>query len=197
MTMVLAPLLLLAGAAALWGLYDDEDEQAMAARQAAMDRTHLGANLLTASLMLNVFVVAALGNLVAASRPRLAAWGAGVTIVGLLVQVWFWGIDVVGRGLAESQDAATAAQIMEDADAPTFMVFLAPTIILGWFILAFAAWRAGVLPAWRAAAFALTGLLPVGVIGGAHVLIPVAFLGFAVGVLPLGISLMRGRASAS
>ena len=67
---------------------------------------------------------------------------------------------------------------------------LNPAIMFGWPVLALGAWRAGVLPWWRALALAAMAALMLGVLKGSTRTSVACLSGLAVALVPLGVRVL-------
>lgn len=189
---VLAPIVLLAGTVLLMAFETGSDAERQARIAAEPLRAELGLNLYMLGWPLVALCVVALASLVAAKHPVLAALSGTLALAGVVVSIFWGGIAAFENGIATMADREAASAALASAAPPVVVLFLLPDIPLGWPFLAYAAWRADVLTAWRAVALAVTGTLPFWVLSGFASGMPIAFLGMAVGFVPLGIELMRG-----
>lgn len=148
----------------------------------------------TAFLAGNVVMWAAVAFLVqriGASKPGWAAWAGMLVTVGLFGRTFHAGVDHAAFSATGQLgvDGATDLVAKGYGDLHLFS-FLSFTIMFGWFVLAFAAYRSGVLGAVRSTALAAMGLLPLGVLKGTDVLSIVGTVGLCVALVPLGIRVL-------
>lgn len=136
--------------------------------------------------------VVALAVLISRTRPVLAVWGGCLVLFGLFGRTFHAGIDQFALGLVKRHGAEYATQLVAESypDLHLFS-YLSFTIMFGWFVLAFAAYRSGVLGAVRSLCLAAMGLLPLGVLKGTEVLSIVGTVGLCVALVPVGVSLLR------
>ncbi|GLZ31030.1 hypothetical protein Lesp02_32190 [Lentzea sp. NBRC 105346] len=126
------------------------------------------------------------------SRIR-SYWGGALVMFGLFERTFHAGIDQFALNLAYRHGASFAtdlvAQSYQDIHLFSFLSF---TIMFGWFVLAFEAYRAKALGVVRSIGLASMGLLPLGVLKGTELLSIVGTIGLCVAFLPEGVRLMRG-----
>jgi hypothetical protein len=135
--------------------------------------------------------VAFLAQRIGVTRPAWAIWAGALVIVGLFERTFHAGVDHAAFSATRQLgvDGATELVAKGYGDLHLFS-FLSFTIMFGWFVLAFAACRSGVLGAVRSAALATTGLLPLGVLKGTEVLSIVGTVGLCVALVPLGVQVL-------
>ncbi|WP_431927629.1 hypothetical protein [Amycolatopsis tucumanensis] len=130
--------------------------------------------------------------LAARIRFRWVFWGAVLVVTGLFARVFHAGFDQAALALTRHRGAGFATAFVGDAYGdPHLFSYLSFTILLGWPVLAFAAWRARVLHAVQAVGLAAMAALPLGVLKGTTVLSLVAVAGVAVALVPEGVRLIR------
>lgn len=146
--MVAAPLFALVGAVLYPPLSVDEGKLLASV---ADNRTRFTVGALVATISIPLMLIAMLGlvHLVRDRRPGLAHLGGGLIVVGLVGVSMLQGYDFViaqmVRGDADNGEmTALLARMMEDGTVvPGIMTMFA---VLGFVVLAVAAWRAHVLP---------------------------------------------------
>jgi hypothetical protein len=190
--MVLGPVLLLVGVLLRWPFHYFFPQQlaAVAEHPGLMTAAH------TAFVAGNVLLapaVVGLAHRIGRSRPALAAWGAALVLVGLFERMFHAGIDQAAHGLARRRGAEFATDLVGQSyqDLHLFS-FLSFTILFGWLVLAFAAYRSGVLGPVRAVGLAAMCLLPLGVLKGTEVASVIAVVGLCVAFVPGGVRLALG-----
>ncbi|MEV4256024.1 hypothetical protein AB0J52_22935 [Spirillospora sp. NPDC049652] len=135
--------------------------------------------------------VSALAVRVGASRPGLAALGGGLAMVGLFARTFHAGVDHLAFGLVDVQGRRTAtAAVAGSYQAFHIFQYTAFAIMLGWVVLAFGAWRAGVLGPVRAAALGTAALMPLGVLKGTTPLSVAGAAGLCLALVPLGFAVL-------
>ncbi|MFC5187795.1 hypothetical protein [Actinomadura harenae] len=135
--------------------------------------------------------VGALAVRVGARRPGTAALGAGLATVGLFARTFHAGADHLAFGLVDSQGRTTAtAAVAASYQAFHLFQYTPFAIMFGWAVLAFGAWRAGVLGPVRGVALALAALMPLGVLKGTTPLSIVGGAGLCVAFVPLGVAVL-------
>ncbi|GHE92594.1 hypothetical protein GCM10017786_26580 [Amycolatopsis deserti] len=118
--------------------------------------------------------------------------GAVLVVTGLFGRVFHAGFDQAALALARHRGAGFATAFVGDAYGELHLFsYLTFTILLGWPVLAFAAWRARVLHPVQALGLAATAALPLGVLKGTTALSLVAVAGLGVALVPAGVRLLR------
>ncbi len=193
-SMVAAPILLMAGAALLIGIYEGSPAERLAAFADNEARATVALNIAIAGVVLTVFAVAGIAAAVTPTHPHLGRTGGALATIGLFGPAFFLGIDYLGIELAGMADRAAAATALENGETTPNIVNLAgPALVFGFILLAIGTARAGVLPRSRSWALGLTALAPVGLISGIVVISVVAWIAFGIAVIPMGIRLLRVR----
>ncbi|MFJ6673445.1 hypothetical protein ACIQMJ_20240 [Actinosynnema sp. NPDC091369] len=186
-TLILAPLLLLAGLLLRWPFHYFFPQQlaAVAERPGLMSAAHA---LTIAGTVLLAPAVIALAHHIGQTRPVAASWGASLVLVGLFERTFHAGIDQAAHNLVRHEGPTTAtdliAQSYQDLHLFSFLSF---TILLGWPVLAFAAYRSRTLGPFRALALATTCLLPLGVLKGTELTSVIAAVGLCAAFVPTGL----------
>jgi hypothetical protein len=191
-TMVLGPVLLLVGTLLRWPFHYFFPQQlaAVAERPGVMTAAHTA---VVAGTVLLAPAVIALAHQIGRTRPALATWGAALVLVGLFERTFHAGIDQAAHGLVrrEGAEAATVLVGQSYQDLHLFS-FLSFTILFGWLVLAFAAYRSGALGPFRALALAAMCLLPLGVLKGTEITSVIAVVGLCTAFIPSGVRLAFG-----
>lgn len=135
--------------------------------------------------------VVALAGMIGRTRPVLARWAGCLVVFGLFERTFHAGVDHLAFQLVTHRGVATATAVVAESYSG-FHVFhyLSFTIMFGWYVLAFAAWRSGVLGRVRSVALALMGLLPLGVLKGTEIVSIVGTVGLCVALVPAGWALL-------
>lgn len=186
-SMVLGPVLLLAGTLlrAPFDFFFPSQLKAMSEHPALMTAAY------TCFLAGNVLLwpaIVALATKIGRTKPALAAWGGLFVLFGLFERTFHAGIDQAARGLVERRGAGFAESVVSESyrDLHLFS-FLSFTIMFGWYVLAFAAYRAKVLGVAGSIGLAAMGLLPLGVLKGTEFLSIIGTAGLCVALVPAGI----------
>ncbi|WP_394615071.1 hypothetical protein JNUCC0626_35365 [Lentzea sp. JNUCC 0626] len=136
--------------------------------------------------------VAHLAYQTAQRSPRWAAWGGLLVTVGLFGRTFHAGVDQAAFSAARHEGAQKATELVAQGYGDLHLFsYLNFAIMFGWFVLAFATYRGGVLGKVRATALATMGLLPLGVLKGTEVLSIVGTVGLCVALLPLGVQALK------
>ncbi|MFD5193128.1 hypothetical protein ACFWMU_34320 [Streptomyces sp. NPDC058357] len=189
--MVLAPLLMLAGALPRSRCHFFHPDQLAAFEQhPTLISTAYG--LFAAGSLLLWSAVAVVAARIGARSAGWGLWGGVLVMFGLFARAFHAGVDHLAFQLVRSRgvDAATEAI---SVGYGAFHVFSALNlaILAGGIVLAFGAWRTRVLGPVRAAALGLTAALPLGALKGTTPLSLVALAGLCAGLKPLGLALLR------
>ncbi|HET6289735.1 MAG TPA: hypothetical protein VFG15_23700 [Amycolatopsis sp.] len=186
-SMVLGPLLLLTGTLlrSRFDFFFPEQLRAMSEHPALMTAAY------TCFLAGNVVLfpaIIALATEIGRTRRALAAWGGLSVLIGLFERTFHAGIDQAALGLAERRGAGFAESVVSESyqDLHLFS-FLSFTIMFGWYVLAFAAYRAKVLGVVGSIGLATMGLLPLGVLKGTEFVSIIGTAGLCVALVPTGI----------
>ncbi|WP_414942248.1 hypothetical protein [Amycolatopsis sp. cmx-11-51] len=132
--------------------------------------------------------IIALATKIGRTKPALAAWGGLFVLIGLFERTFHAGIDQAAMGLTIRRGAGFAESVVSESyqDLHLFS-FLSFTILFGWFVLAFAAYRAKTLNAVQSIGLATMGLLPLGVLKGTEIVSIIGTTGLCVALVPAGI----------
>lgn len=195
--MVVAPLLLMTGAALFVGLYGATGAERLEAIADHRGRAFAAVNFAMAGTILLVFAVAGLSAAVSRQRPRLGRIGGVLTIIGLFGPAFFLGADFLSIQLTDLADRAGAVTAVEDsATVPNIVNLCGPALIAGLVILAIGAYKSGMLPRSRSWALGLAALAPVGFVSGFMPIAVGAWFCLAIALVPLGLEQWRSRATA-
>ncbi|QQQ79930.1 hypothetical protein IOD16_16980 [Saccharothrix sp. 6-C] len=185
--LILGPVLLLAGTLLRLPYHYFFPQQLIAVTEqpARMAAAH---TLVIAGTVLLAPAVLSLAHRIGQTRPALASWGAALVLVGLFERTFHAGIDQAAHGLVRREGATFATDLVSQSyqDLHLFS-FVSFTILLGWPVLAFAAYRSRVLGPFRATALALTCLLPLGVLKGTEITSVIAVAALCATFLPTGL----------
>ncbi|MEV6910947.1 hypothetical protein [Amycolatopsis sp. NPDC051071] len=186
-SMVLGPILLLTGTLlrSQVNFFFPDQLKAMSDHPALMTAAY------TCFLAGNVLLwpaIMALATKIGRTRPALAAWGGIFVLFGLFERTFHAGIDQAALGLAERRGAGFAESVVSESyqDLHLFS-FLSFTIMFGWYVLAFAAYRAKALGVVRSIGLATMGLLPLGVLKGTEFVSIIGTAGLCVALVPAGV----------
>jgi hypothetical protein len=135
--------------------------------------------------------IVSLATKIGQTKPALAAWGGVLVLIGLFERTFHAGIDQAAQGLAERRGAGFAESVVSESyqDIHLFR-FLSFTIMFGWYVLAFAAYRGKALGIVQSVGLASMGLLPLGVLKGTELLSITGTAGLCVALVPAGISMI-------
>ncbi len=165
--------------------------QQLAAYQQAPERTFAAYSCVLAGQMLVALAVVAAANVIGRTRPTLATWGGLLVVLGLFARTFHAGVDHLAFQLVEPLGLQPAtAVIAKTYGAAHVVAALTLAIMFGWPVLAAGAWRAGVLPWWRALALASMAGLMLGVLKGSSWTSVACLTGLAVAFVPLGIRVL-------
>jgi hypothetical protein len=135
--------------------------------------------------------VLAAANVIGRTRPALATWGGLLVVLGLFARTFHAGVDHLAFQLVAPLGLEPATAVIGKTYGSIHVVAaLTPPIMFGWPVLAVGAWRAGVLPWWRALALAGMLNLMLGVLKGSSWVSVAALTGLAIAFVPLGLRLL-------
>ncbi|MFF0387555.1 hypothetical protein ACFYS8_02545 [Kitasatospora sp. NPDC004615] len=189
--LVVGPVLVVAGVVVRWR-YDFFFPAQLAAFRERPQLMAVSYGLVSAGWTLLLPGVALLAGRVAQRRPELAWWGGTLTVLGLCARAFHAGVDHLAFQLVAQRGAGEATALVAGSYG-AFHVFSAlnAAIMGGWVLLAWGAWRAGVLGPVRAVALAAGAAMPLGVLKGTTVGSVVAAVGLCVALVPLGVAVWR------
>ncbi len=146
--------------------------------------------VLVGQILVAVGVIAA-ASLIGRTRPALATWGSLLVVLGLFARTFHAGADHLAFQLVSPLGLEQATATVGTTYGAAHMVAaLNPAIMFGWPVLALGAWRAGVLPWWRALALAGMLALMLGVLKGSSWVSVACLVGLAIAFVPLGIHVL-------
>jgi len=192
--LVATPVIAVVSSALAIGAYSESGSKLAAGLAGHHARMVLALNLNLAGVMLAFFVVAFLAQAIAASHPRLGRAGGVLTMLGLLGPAFFLGIFWGASHIVDTPAHEKVAALLIDGSnkVPTTIDNISGVCLLaGFIVLGIGAARSGLLGRGRAAALAVTCLIPFGFISGYMVISCLAFLGLAIAAVPLGVQVLR------
>ncbi len=198
-TMILAPLLAVAGTALGMGIYHATGADFVRSMVAQPVTFNLAIQLALSAIVLLLIATVGLATMVCATAPRWGRWAGVVAIIGLAGPISFESIYWAASQITDTAaHRATAGQLIDNAQIIPRLVLnvSGPAIVVGFILLAIATVTSGLLDRPRAVALGLTALIPFGFISGYLVISLVGFAGTAVALVPLGIRVLRNRADA-
>ncbi|GII83134.1 hypothetical protein Ssi03_11240 [Sphaerisporangium siamense] len=149
----------------------------------------------TAFLAGNVLMwpaVVTLARRIGVTHPLWAAWGGVFVIAGLFERTFHAGINQAAFRMVRWRGLDPATAFVRDSYTDTHLfTYLSFTIMFGWYILAFGAYRSRALGLTGSIALAAMGLVPLGVLKGTDLFTIAGTLGLCVAFLPLGVELVR------
>jgi hypothetical protein len=165
--------------------------QQLAAYQQAPARMFAAYSCVLAGQILVALGVVAAANVIGRTRPALATWGGLLVVLGLFARTFHAGVDHLAFQLVEPLGLHSATAVIgKTYGAAHVVAALTLAIMFGWPVLALGAWRAGVLPWWRALALASMAGLMLGVLKGSSWTSVACLTGLAVAFVPLGIRVL-------
>ncbi|MGI5504185.1 hypothetical protein [Lentzea sp. CA-135723] len=121
---------------------------------------------------------------------RWAAWGGVLVTVGLFARTFHAGVDHAAFSATKHLGVVEATELVAQGYGDLHLFsFLSFTIMFGWYVLAFAAYRGG-LGRIRSVALAMMGLLPLGVLKGTEIVSIIGTIGLCVALVPLGVKVL-------
>jgi hypothetical protein len=165
--------------------------QQLAAYEQAPSRMTAAYSFVLAGQMVVALGVLTVAEIIGRTRPALATWGGLLVLLGLFGRAFHAGADHLAFQLVAPLGVATATDVIgRSYGAAHIVVALNPAIMFGWPVLALAAWRADVLPWWRAIALASMAALMLGVLKGSTWTSVASVAGLAIGFVPLGVHVL-------
>jgi hypothetical protein len=133
--------------------------------------------------------VLAVAARVGATRPRWAAGGAALVLLGLFARSFHYGVDTFAFSLVDSAGvgAATSAVAQYYTHPEYVVASLDVCIMAGWVVLAAGCYLSRTMGAARSVALALMAGLMIGVLKGSTVASVVEVAGLVVAFVPLGV----------
>lgn len=190
-----APLLALLGTGCGISSYHARGADFVGGMAAHPTLVNLGLQSALAAMVLFLIAVVGLSSLTTPAHPRLGRAAGVVTIIGLTGPIAFESLYWGAWHLTDTAGHRAAAAVMLDSSQViprSIMNVSGPALVIGFLLLAVAAFRAGVLDRARAVCLGATCLLPFGFISGYLAISLVGALGAAIALVPLGIRLLRG-----
>ena len=165
--------------------------QQLAAYQQAPARMFAAYSCVLVGQILVALGVIAAANVIGRTRPALATWGGLLVVLGLFARTFHAGVDHLAFQLVAPLGLERATAVIGGiVRCGAHVARAQPAIMFGWPVLALGAWRAGVLPWWRALALAGMLALMMGVLKGSSWVSVAALVGLAIAFVPLGIRLL-------
>ncbi|MEO5820449.1 MAG: hypothetical protein ABIT71_08070 [Vicinamibacteraceae bacterium] len=165
--------------------------QQLAAYALAPDQMFAASSCVLAGQLLVALGVAAAADLIGRTRPGLATWGGLLVVLGLFARTFHAGADHLAFQLVAPLGVQPATEVIgRTYGAAHIVAALNPAIMFGWPVLALGAWRAGVLPWWRALALASMAALMLGVLKGSSWTSVACTSGLAIAFVPLGVRVL-------
>lgn len=129
---------------------------------------------------------------IGATHPTLAAFGGGLTLLGLFARTFHAGADHLAFQLVDTQGRRAATTAVADSyQAFHIFQYASFAIMLGWIVLAAGAWRSGALGPVRCLALALMAILPLGILKGSTPLSIISTTALCIALIPLGLTTLR------
>lgn len=191
LSLTLAPPLLLAGTVLRLGVpFFFPDQLAGYARHPALMGVSYG--MVLAGLVALWPGVLAVAARVGVTRPRWAAAGVTLVLLGLFARTFHHGVDTFAFGLVDSAGVAAATDAVASYyGRPEYVVSsLTACVMAGWIVLAAGCYLSRTLGALRSLALALMAGLMIGVLKGSTVASVVEVTGLAVAFVPLGVRIL-------
>lgn len=133
-----------------------------------------------------------LAALIGMRKPGWGWWGGGVTMVGVMTRVFHEGVNHQAFQIVDTLGLAAATEAVTDSYGAFYVLGAGLLAIpLGWFILGFGAYRAGVLGWLPALLLAQMGVHSNGVLKGSDWGSVITTLGWCLALVPLGLQLLR------
>jgi hypothetical protein len=165
--------------------------QQLAAYEQAPVQMAAGYSCVLAGQMLVAVGVLGVAETIGRTRPALATWGGLLVLLGLFARTFHAGADHLAFQLVGPLGLKRATEIVGTTyGAAHIVAALNLPIMFGWPVLALGAWRAGVLPWWRALALASMVALMLGVLKGSSWTSVACTSGLALAFVPLGVSVL-------
>jgi hypothetical protein len=166
--------------------------QQLAGYEQAPARMHAAYSCVLVGQMLVALGVMIAADVIGRTRPALATWGGLLVVLGLFARTFHAGADHLAFQLVAPLGLASATEVVgKTYGAAHVVAALNPAIMFGWPVLAFGAWKANVLPWWRALALASMAGLMMGVLKGSTWTSVACVSGLAVALVPLGVRVLR------
>ena len=165
--------------------------QQLAAYEQAPSRMTAAYSCVLAGQMVVALGVLTAAEIVGRTRPALATCGGLLVLLGLFGRTFHAGADHLAFQLVAPLGVPSATGVIgRSYGAAHIVAALNPAIMFGWPVLALGAWRAGVLPWWRAMALASMAALMLGVLKGSTWTSVICLGGLAAALVPLGVRVL-------
>lgn len=193
--MIVGPVILVITSVLAIGIYHAAGIDYVRGMAAHHTRAAAEFDLFIAGWMFLIFALIGLANRITAVRPWLGRAAGIVSIVGLFGPVFFNGVYFGGFQLTGPSRQTAAGYLIDHAQIiPSNVINISgPALVIGFILLALGAAKAGVLGRPRAVALGLSCVMSAGFISGYMIIAVVAFLGMALALVPLGVSLLRSH----
>lgn len=189
-SMIIGPLLLLA-AQLLIVKFDFFFPQQLIAYHEHPTRLATSYNLFLAGNILLWPAVLTIARYIGQKKPMLGLWGGTLVMLGLFARTFHYGINHLAFQLVNVQALEIATKAVADSYGAFHIVsVLSAAIMLGWVILAFGAYRSGVLNLVHSICLGMMSALMMGVLKGASLMSVVCTAGLCVAFIPLGIKVL-------
>jgi hypothetical protein len=192
LSLVLAPLLLIAGELLRIGFFFYYPDQLRAA--ALHPQLMAGSYALFASGLLALWPgFVGLGGLIGTRQPGWASWGTGLALTGLLVRLFHEGVNYLAFQTVDHAGLATALRVVDGSYQSWYAFYpLVFTDNAGWVVLAVGAYRSGRF-GWLTAV-GLTGMSihSSGVLKGSSLSSVLLDVLLAAALVPVGVTVLRG-----
>lgn len=189
-SLILAPLLLLAGALlrVQFHFFAPQQLEAFEAHPTLISAAY---STYSVGVVVLCLAILTLVHLIAMWNRTWAFWGGALAIIGLFNRTFSAGVDHMAFQMVSVLGADEAFAVVSDTYR-AFHVFRSanPATMLGWPVLAIGAYRAGVLGPIRAAALSLMFMLPFGTLKGTEIR-SIALVGLCAALIPLGALILR------
>lgn len=120
-----------------------------------------------------------------------AFWGGALAVIGLFNRIFSAGVDHMAFQMVTVLGPDRAFTVVSDTYRAFHVFrFTNGAVMLGWPVLAIAAYRAGILGKARSAALALMFMLPMGTLKGTEIR-SIALIGLCVALVPMGVRTLR------
>lgn len=192
--LVLGPLLLGGGLAIWpWGLAESDGAPNPAAIASDADRGILAMNLAGVGCVLSIGAALALATVVARRMPRVAVWGAALSVLGLCSMLLYTVADVAylaTDGVTPAESFSTWG-VAYGEKIYTLVLFLAcPLAVVAQLLLAIGLWRSRAVPRWSAVGIALGAGILIAAISEVGVLAIPFMVAAVAGAIPVIRTLM-------
>jgi hypothetical protein len=128
---------------------------------------------------------------IAAWNRTWAFWGGALAVIGLFNRIFSAGVDHLAFQMVTVLGAEQAWAVVDQTYRVLHVFrFTNGAVMLGWPVLAIAAYRAGILGPLRSAALATMLMLPMGTLKGTEIR-SIALVGLCVALIPLGLRVLR------